>query len=281
MISSEQEIPIKTLHLFPVLDELLMELLQSLTPAEWHAPTIAKLWNVKDIASHLLDGNLRTVSILRDHYFGEAPPDIHSYADLVAYLNQLNMTWTAATRRLSPTLLIELLRATGKEFHQQLQKLDPFGTAVFAVSWAGQEQSANWFHIAREYTEKFIHQQQIREAVGKQALFTKELFYPFIDTLMYGLPHTYRNVAADEGCTVSIKILSAIGGEWQLVKTATNWQLTKEVNSAPQASISLHPEIAWKLFSKGISPEQAYHQVEIAGESRLGEVVLQMVSVMA
>lgn len=185
--------PVKTLHLFPVLDKLLIDLLKSLSKEEWNLPTIAKLWTVKDIASHLLDGNLRALSFSRDHYFGETPTSINSYADLIGYLNQLNATWTNATKRLSPKILTELLEITGKQYFEHLQTLNSFDTAIFSVAWAGHETSENWFHIAREYTEKFIHQQQIREAVGKQALFTKELFYPFIDTLMYGLPHTYRD----------------------------------------------------------------------------------------
>ena len=50
---------ISVTHLFPVLDDLLLQLLRSLTPDEWNAPTIARLWKVKDIAAHLLDGNIR------------------------------------------------------------------------------------------------------------------------------------------------------------------------------------------------------------------------------
>ena len=57
------EPPIKTTHLFPILDQLLIDLLQSLTKAEWHYPTIAKQWLVKDIAAHLLDGNIRMLSM--------------------------------------------------------------------------------------------------------------------------------------------------------------------------------------------------------------------------
>ncbi|MEO8240286.1 MAG: maleylpyruvate isomerase N-terminal domain-containing protein [Flavobacterium sp.] len=64
-------IPIQTSHLFSVLDELLIELLKSLTEEEWNVQTIAKKWTVKDIASHLLDGNLRGLSISRDHFFLE------------------------------------------------------------------------------------------------------------------------------------------------------------------------------------------------------------------
>ncbi|MES2795411.1 MAG: maleylpyruvate isomerase N-terminal domain-containing protein [Bacteroidota bacterium] len=281
MITNSSKTPIQTLHLFPVLDQMLIGLLKSLTAEEWHAPTIAKLWTVKDIASHLLDGNLRALSYSRDNYFGEKPTHIHSYSDLVAYLNQLNASWTNATKRLSPTVLIELLEATGKQYSDHLQTLDPFGIAVFSVAWAGQDQSQNWFHIAREYTEKFIHQQQIREAVGKQALFTKALFYPFIDTFMFGLPPTYRNVDAKIGTVVSIKVLTDIGGEWNIIKKETEWKLINNPSGKPISTVSMTPEIAWKLFSKGITPEQAFPEIEIKGEKEIGEIALQMVSVMA
>ncbi len=61
-MNREKDIPVKTVHLIPVLDSLLISLLKSLSDKEWGNPTIAKLWTVKDIASHLLDGNLRAFS---------------------------------------------------------------------------------------------------------------------------------------------------------------------------------------------------------------------------
>lgn len=82
----KEEIKIKTLELFPILDNMLIELLESLTEEEWNAPTVARLWKVKDVASHLLDGNLRGLSISRDHYFGEPANHINSYQDLVSFL---------------------------------------------------------------------------------------------------------------------------------------------------------------------------------------------------
>ena len=109
-------IPIPTLHLFPILDRELIALLKSLTPEEWEAPTLAPLWKVKDIAAHLLDGNMRTLSMLRDGYAGDPPGDIHAYEDLLAYLNGLNASWVAATKRLSPRVLIEWLELTGKQY---------------------------------------------------------------------------------------------------------------------------------------------------------------------
>lgn len=280
MQDNPSTIPVPTLHLFPLLDEALLQLLQSLTTEEWQLPTIAKLWTVKDIASHLLDGNLRTISYYRDHHV-VAASNINSYSDLVNYLNALNMSWTNATQRLSPQLLIELLTTTGKQYIEELKKLPPFDTAIFPVAWAGQQQSANWFHIAREYTEKFIHQQQIRDAVGKPGILTKTLFYPFINTFMYALPYTYKNVAADTGTVVQIKILTDIGGDWFIKKTQEEWVLITNCNEPPATTVSIPPDVAWKLFSKGITPEAAYDSVHITGNQQWGTVALQMVSVMA
>jgi uncharacterized protein (TIGR03083 family) len=281
MSNSSKKIPIETLHLFPVLDKLLIELLTSLSKEDWHKQTIAKSWTVKDIASHLLDGNLRALSLSRDKYFDEAPTNINSYKNLVDYLNELNAAWVNATKRLSPTVLIELLETTGKQYHSHLQSLNPFETAIFSVAWAGEEKSENWFHIAREYTEKFIHQQQIREAVGKQALFTKELFTPFISTFMCALPYTYKQTNAPVGTTIKVNISTEIGGEWAIIKTQKHWQFIKEKISTYNSVVNIKPQTAWKLFSKGILPERAINEIEIHGNEQLGKIALQMISVMA
>lgn len=208
----KSEVKIETLHLFPILDLKLSELLNSLNEDDWNAQTVAKLWNVKDVAAHLLDGNLRGLSTSRDGYFGIKPEGINSYQDLVAFLNQLNLTWTRAAKRLSPHLLIELLKSTGSAYTKHLKSLAPNEEALFSVAWAGQHSSPNWFHIAREYTEKFLHQQQIRDAVGKQGIMTKELFYPFLDIMMYAFPYTFRNIHAETGTVVSLKVTTEIGG---------------------------------------------------------------------
>lgn len=277
----KDEITIETLPLFPLLEQKLIELLHSLTNEEWNAQTVVKLWKVKDIASHLLDGNLRALSTSRDGYFGEKAENIQSYQDLVDFLNQLNLSWTTATKRLSPQVLTQLLETTGQKYYEHLQTLSPFDKAVFSVAWAGEETSQNWFHIAREYTEKFLHQQQIRDAVGKQGIMTKEFYYPFLDTFMHALPHTFRDVHAEFGTVVSIEVLTDIGGQWNILKTENGWLLTKEINLEPDAHVAIDPDTAWKLFSKSWKPEQVADKVQIIGNKTLGEQALKMVAVMA
>lgn len=274
---------IEVLHLFPELDKKLISLLKRLTPEDWHKQTIAGKWTVKDIAAHLLDGNLRTLSIVRDGYQGDRPGEIKIYGDLVEYLNRLNADWVQACKRLSPQVLTHMLETSGKEYHEVLSKLDPWGDALFSVAWAGEEISKNWFHIAREYTEKWIHQQQIRDAVGalEEGIMYREYFYPFISTFMCALPQTYKHVAAPTGTSVEVLVTGESGGAWHINKTDEGWVLRDNTRLEPNAKLEIDPDTAWRLFSKGIRPEQALEKVTMTGDEELGKVALGMVSVMA
>jgi uncharacterized protein (TIGR03083 family) len=277
----EQEVPIKTVHLFPLLDQKLIELLKSLSADDWNKPTLAKFWTVKDIAAHLLDGNMRVIS--SSQQFASDPPSqlINSYSDLVDFLNELNASWVKAMRRVSPQLLTELLETTGKQYSEIMAAADLFAPAPFSVAWAGEEESVNWFHISREYTEKFHHQQQIREAVGKQGIITAQLFYPCVDTFMRGLPHAYRTVIANTGALIQITITGEAGGNWFLFKASEGFILTKNAVSAPDTIVTLSPDIAWKVFTKGIDPQTALEASHISGNINLGENLFTMVAVMA
>lgn len=274
--------PIFASHLFPLLDEKLLEILRSLSPQDWEKQTIAPLWKVKDVAAHLLDGNMRALSMLRDNYFGEKPENIDTYPDLVRYLNRLNADWVHAMKRVSPKVLIELLEITGKEYSMLMNTLNPFEKALFSVAWAGESESENWFHIAREYTEKYHHQQQIRLAVGKEeVLLKKELYFPFLDTSLRALPHHYREVNAEVGDVIQVTISGESGGDWYLYRNEEKWILVTECELVPICHIRIPPEIAWRLFTKGISREEAEPLINIDGEKSYGSRIIDMLAVMA
>jgi uncharacterized protein (TIGR03083 family) len=279
-MSSQQNIPIDVVHLLPVLDSMLIDLLKSLTPGEWQKQTIAKQWKVKDVAAHLLDGNIRILSIFRDSHWGEQP-NIHSREDLINFLNGLNADWVKAMKRVSPQMLISLLEITGSQLCDYFTSIQPFEKSVLAVDWAGETESKNWMEIAREYTEKWLHQQQIRAAVGKPGLMTLELYYPFIDIFMLALPHTYRAISADNGTVVKVTVTSAIGGCWFLERRVDQWLLKKESDIRPTSEIIIDPDTSWKLFSKSLRPEEVMEQIKIDGDQQLAKTALSMISVMA
>lgn len=276
----KKDIPIDVVHLLPVLDKKLIDLLKSLSPEEWQMQTVAKLWKVKDVAAHLLDGNIRVLSMLRDNYQGENPT-FESYQDLVGFLNGLNADWVKAMKRVSPGMLIFLHEATGKFYYDYYASLDPFGKSGFAVDWAGETESKNWMHIAREYTEKWLHQQQIRDAVNKSGLMTRELYFPFINIFMMALPHTYRNIDAPNGTIIKLTVTSELGSSWFLKRDDAKWALHKSFLENPSSEIIIDPETAWKLFSKSLRPELIKNKITIKGDQKLGEVALTMVSVIA
>jgi hypothetical protein len=69
-------------------------------------------------------------------------------------------------------------------FHESL---DPFAPATFAVSWAREESSLNWFDAARELTERWHHQQQIQMATNRPGIMTPEPYHPVLDCFVRGL----------------------------------------------------------------------------------------------
>ena len=186
---------IEVRHLFPELYSELIELLQNLSADEWNYSTSSSQWTVKDIVAHLLDTDLRRISFQRDNLI---PPtygkQIENDKQLVEYINYLNNTWVEVSKRLSPGVLIDLLGYIKIEMSKLLNSLNMNDEALFGVSWAGEKKSKSWFDIAREYTEKWYHQQQIREAVGKPLLSDEKWMGPLIDTYVRGLPYLYQKV---------------------------------------------------------------------------------------
>lgn len=269
---------IKTLHLFEPLEQRLIELLKSLEPADWSKPTVAKLWTVKDVAAHLLDTSVRTIAIAQK-YTGDKPDEINSYQDLVHYLNRLNADWVKAMKRMSPVTLIEFLQLTQKQMFDYYHSLNLYETALFPVAWAGENESKNWFHIAREYTERWHHQQQIRDAVKQDGIMSREFFLPMIETLLRALPYTYRNTSVPDGTSVQVTVTGTNGGVWAIESTLGKWLLTspKEINAT---TLQFDADTAWKLFTRALTENQITERVKIAGNRDLGTPLLKMIAVM-
>ena len=266
--------------LFPGLYTELMTLLRGLSPGDWSRPTACALWSVKDIVAHLVDGCLRRLSFGRDRLDSTPDRPITGYADLVAYLNDLNARWIVASRRLSPAVLMDLLDFTEPQLHRYFSSLDPEGPARFGVAWAGEEHSTNWFDIGREYTERWLHQQQIREAVGAAGLTARQWLYPALDIFVRALPFTYMVVEAPPGTAVEIEITGGAGGVWTLTRGSGSWTLHSGRTPEPHARVTMDQETAWKLFSKGLSPEEAGRRVRIQGDTAVGRPALGTLAIM-
>jgi len=270
--------PIFTAHLFPKLEAKLIELLRSLTPEEWEKQTLAPKWKVKDVAAHLLDTQVRKLAAARHGYKPENSRKL-SPEKLVDLINTLNAEGVRQYRQLSPVDLISRMEEASRESTQYHQALDPFGLAMFPVSWAGEEESANWFDTAREFTERWHHQQQIRLAVNKPGIMTREFYFPVLDCFMRALPYFYRSVAAEDGSLAQFNINGECGGSWYLLRDGGAWTLIASPEGEKVAETTIPHEIAWRIFTKGILADEARVQVQVAGNKAVGLHILKMISI--
>ena len=269
--------PVLTVGLFPKERQLLLGLLESLSDEEWARPTVCAGWSVKDIALHVLGDDIGVLSRKRDGH-SSANQQLGSWEELVAFLNDWNERWVESARRISSPLLLELLRMTGDDLHRYFASLD-MDALGGPVSWAGPEPAPVWLDVAREYTEHWLHQQQIRDAVRGPGAKDRELFGPVLATFVHALPHTYRDIPAEEGTHVRLTIEGESGGTWSLERQGQRWKLYVDVEGEPDASVRIDQERAWRLFTKGIDKSESGAKIE--GDRALGERLLEMVAIIA
>lgn len=267
----------------PVLAEqqtAFVDLLRRLDADEWARPTVCPGWTVKDVAAHVLGDFVGRLSMHRDGVRVEHPRDGEAFP---AFLDRINDEWVGATRRLSPPVLVDLLATVGDDIVRfwRTVDLDAIGGSV---RWAGPEPHPYWLDVAREYTEYWTHQQQICDATGRPGRADPRFVAPVIDTFLRALPHTLREVTAPEGGTVRVTVTGPGAGTWTCTRDPDRWRLdgtatTQPATTQPTATLELDTDTAWRLCTRGITPEQAADRARVDGDARLATAALQIVSI--
>jgi uncharacterized protein (TIGR03083 family) len=269
--------PVLTAHLLPEVHQHLLELLAALQPEEWQSPTACGDWRVKDVALHLLGGQLGVLSRLRDQdRSGQFPAEL----DLVSAINLLNERWVAATQGFSVRVLQDLLAFSGPPYCTYLQTLDPWAPSE-VVSWAGDEPAPGWLEVARQYTEQWHHQQHLRDAVDRPGLTEPRFLHPVLASFMHALPRTFQGEQAPVASVVRVVVEGASGDVWDLVRGTDHWQLAAGGSGVPTATVRLSADTAWRLFTKGLDVDTARPRVVMEGDGRLGQRVLAAVAIIA
>ena len=272
-----EPLPILVADLFPPLDNHLLALLRGLTPGDWDHATVCAGWSVKDVAGHLLDTATRRLSFGRDgHVPPGPPPDLGTHARVGAFVNAANRAGVEFYRSVSPRHLIDLMEVAAARLHEHFRTLDPYADAAFPVSWAGESRSFIWFDVAREFTERWHHQQQIRDAVGAEPITTREFLHPVLDTFMRALPHASRDVQAPDGTLWKVEVTGPAADAWFLHRETGAWRLHADVSQAPDATASLAGDDAWRLFTKGFDRSGQRPAVRIEGDPAIDDVIRAM-----
>jgi hypothetical protein len=158
-----------------------------------------------------------------------------------------------------------LLRWSGDQVWQYYATVDLTGPAH--VSWASDAPVPLWLHLAREMTERWAHQQHIRDAIGQPGDHAR--FLPAVlATFAWAFPHQYRPAAAP-GTAVQLDFGS--GGRWRLTRAADGWALDEGTAQSPAAALRMPPHLAWRQLTGLPVPAGGYRT---EGDERLAAPLL-------
>ncbi|MEM7125338.1 MAG: maleylpyruvate isomerase N-terminal domain-containing protein [Chloroflexota bacterium] len=266
-------------HLFAETLNALIDLLRSLNHEEWNAPTACEGWSVKDVALHLLGDDMGRLSWGRDG-FSAGFTQTSDWQELVAFINQQNELWVRATQRISTRLLCDLLESLGQQVTTYFESLELFASGS-PVNWAGAEPAPIWLDVAREYTERWHHQQHIRDAVNNPGLTEPRYLNPVLQTFAYSLPVAAQSILPSEATLLSVEVTGAAANQWFLVYGEESWRLAQACQDTAQATLVMDDDTAWRFFTKGLSPEETEQRIRINGDVQLGRKLLGAVAILA
>ncbi|GII33947.1 maleylpyruvate isomerase family mycothiol-dependent enzyme [Planotetraspora mira] len=265
--------PIDARPLFVPESASLLDLLRTLTAAEWNETAVPG-WSVQDLAAHILGDYRGRLGWSTDGFRPAFAPG----ETLETFIHRVNQDWIDLHAGHSPVELIDALELAGAQVNRQFESAD-LGTAGLGVSWAGADPAPTWLDVAREFTEYWTHRQQIRHATGRRTDPEPRALSTVLEVFMRALPHTMRGTSAAVGTQVQVAISGPVGGVWNVTAMKDRWSLAAAPNGQPTASVTLDPETAWRLCTRGIEPSTALTRAQIRGDRRLAEAVCQIVSI--
>ncbi len=189
------------------------------------------------------------ISWLRDGFRGTSAPNDSDEQGFIDWLDDLQAGWVTAARRLSPRLLLELLEWSAKGFVEAMDAQDPSAIAA-DVSWASADPVPVWVDHARELTEKWIHRQQILQALDQPSDLRPDLARPVLEALRWAYPYRLGEHQSEAGAFVQIDIVDEqLGQQWRLVSNGESWEFDGSNPTVELASMSFSGEQAWRLLT--------------------------------
>jgi uncharacterized protein (TIGR03083 family) len=238
----------------------LLDVLASLGESDWDRPTRCPGWSVLDVASHLLGDDLDYIAGHRDGYRGAEAPAAKDETGFITWLDALQADWVRATRRLCPALVVALLAWTGPQVVDTIAAEDPTERAA-SVSWASTEAVPRWLDHARELTERWIHRQQIIEALDRPVDLRPDLALPVLDALRWAFPFRLAAHIRPPGSAIAVAVDgTAPRWTWTLTSSGDRWTFGEPVADggarvAPDlvvATVTMTEDQAWRLLSNNL-----------------------------
>lgn len=250
----------------------LLSFVGSLTDDEWLSSTRVPGWTVKDLALHILDDDFGWLSRGRDRD-PSGRLDVND-SGFIEALNRKNEDWVAAAGQLSRGVVLGLLEWAGQQMDAYYATQSLIGPGY--VTWAGDDSVPNWFDLAQDLTERWVHQMQMREAVERVAAYRDDYLTVVMQTFVWAFPHQYR-VVADPGARVLLDL--GAGCAWTLTSDGARWGLGRRAaGEAYVAEVHADYDMGWRWLTGANLTEGALRTV---GPPNLVEPLLQVRAILA
>jgi len=257
---------------------MLLELLTGLPAADWERPTECPGWTVKGIALHVLGDDFSLLTRQRDAstdsltLFAQDHPGL----EFRALLDGFNEHWVTASRFFSTALVVDLLRVVGEWSDAFYREVGLATMSHEAVGFFAEDSpSPYWQVIAREYMERFVHQSQIRRAVGAPELDGEHVCGAAL-VAAHVLAAWLRDFAPAPGTTIAIDFGSA--GSWTWRRETDRWSVTDSRPGIPTAHIAVVPDRTVAILSRGVTAAKADASITITGDEAVARGALAVIA---
>ena len=235
-------------------------------------------WRVHDVVAHVAHDYIRKLSGARD---GQPMAGPRPGESLPAFLARVNQEFVDTAASWSPRVLIDLIGHLGPQLDElwAARDLDRLG---MSVSWAAPDVPAPvWLDVAREYTESWVHQQQVRDAVGRPgADDARDGRRGDRHVPAGGALHAAeaagggRHRGAHPGDRPGRRGLDGAAGR----KGSGRWTAAQRPRR-PRRAVEISADGLWRVATRGITVDAALRQATITGDQALGAAVLSLVSI--
>lgn len=261
-----------------------LQLLAQLDDQEWATPTECPAWTVKGVALHVLGDDLSLLSRQRD----EATNSLILYAekhpglDFRQLLDGFNELWVETAMFLGPALVIDLLRQTGEwsaSFYSSVD-LDRPGEPVGFFGGRGPSATTTspfWQAIAREYVERWVHQHQIRRAIGRPDL-GPEFLEPAAATVARSVSAHLPSLDAAPGTSLVLTVTNV--ASWTCTLVDDGWSLADGRADDAAFELSLDRADATSVLSRARDRDDALAAFAVSGDAALAERALHVIGAM-
>lgn len=258
---------------------VLVDLLRSLERSDWDQPTECPAYDVAGVAAHLLGDDLSLLARQRD----EAEPGlIRFWADggeFRAALDRFNDNWVNTVQFFSPALLVDLLEVTGQwtaDWYGAVDE-DAIGEPVGFFGATGP--SPYWQIAAREYVERWVHQHQIRRALGRPDIGDDALMRPAVAAVMRSLAAHLGDlgVVPDTSVVLTVDRLAT----WTVRRGPDVWALFDGRPEDPAAEVGLDRSLATPVLSRGVERAGIAAMFALGGNRDLAQRVVAAIAVLA